>query len=188
MKEGRAWFGVDSKSFKISVGFFKGKVSKVITERGWRFWTCIRFGESGLFLLLQGVEFCIQKKYRKVFSNSWVEEERSFKLQLHSNEVGIFLLCSVFTAQERRFILGWLVLVQKLRSCGVMSPHGMFEESSGEAPHSKRAESMGDKVPASYAEVTKESRKVVCDSVWLQFGNVNSFNKMQVINRCLVER
>ncbi|KAL6330424.1 hypothetical protein AAG906_040354 [Vitis piasezkii] len=146
MKGGRAWFRVDSKSFKISVGFFKGKVSKVITERRWRFWTCIRFGESGLSLLLQGVEFCIQKRDRKVFSNSWVEGERSFKLQLHSNEAGRFLLCSVFTAQERR-------------SCGVMSPHGMVEESSGEAPHSKRAESMGDKVPASYAEVTKGPRK-----------------------------
>ncbi|WJZ99594.1 hypothetical protein VitviT2T_018022 [Vitis vinifera] len=47
-----------------------------------------------------------------------------------------------------------------------MSPHGMFEESSGEAPHSKRAESMGDKVPASYVEVTKESRKVMCDSLF----------------------
>ena len=43
----------------------------------------------------------------------------------------------------------------------------MVEESSGEAPHSKRAEFMGDKVPASYAEVTKGPRKVVCDSVWL---------------------
>ena len=167
MKGGRAWFQVDSKSFKISVGFFKGKISKVSTERGWRFWTCIRFGESGLSLFLQGVEFCIKKRDRKVFSNSWVEEERSFKLQLHSNEAGRFLLCSVFIAQERRFILGWLVLVQKLRSCGVMSSHGMVEESSGEAPHSKRAEFMGDKVPASYAEVTKGPRKVVCDSVWL---------------------
>ena len=69
-----------------------------------------------------------------------------------------------------------------------MSPHGMVEESSGEAPHSKRAESMGNKVPVFYAEVTKGPRKVVCVSVWLQFGNVNSFNKMQVINCCLVER
>ena len=64
----------------------------------------------------------------------------------------------------------------------------MVEESSGEAPHSKRAESMGDKVPTSYAEVTKGPRKVVCDSVWMQFGNVYFFNKMQVINHCLVER
>ena len=111
MKGGRAWFGVDAKSFKISVGFFKGKVSKVITKRGWRFWTCIRLGESGLSFLLQGVEFCIQKRDKKVFSNSWVEGERSFKLQLHSNEAGRFLLCSVFTTQERRFVLGWLVLV-----------------------------------------------------------------------------
>ena len=171
MKGGRAWFGVDSKSFGISVGFFKGKVSGAITERGWRFSTWIRFGERGLSLLLQGVEFGIQKGDRKVFSNSWVEGERSFKLQLCSNEAGRFHLCSVFTAKERRFVLifpkgrgllgGWLVLGQKLRSCGVMSPHSVVKESSGEAPHSKSAEYMGDKVPASYAEVTTGPRKVV---------------------------
>ena len=90
-------------------------------------------------------------------------------------------MCSVFTAEERRFVLifpedrgllgGWLVLAQKLRSYGVMSPHGVFEDSSGKASQSKRAECIGDKVSTSYAEMTKGPRKVMCDSVWLHFGN-----------------
>ena len=34
MSRGRVWFGIESKSFKILVDFFKGKISGVIIERG----------------------------------------------------------------------------------------------------------------------------------------------------------
>ena len=46
-------------------------------------------------LLLEGVEDFYQKESLKEFKNSWVEEGRSYKLQLRSNEAGRYLLCSI---------------------------------------------------------------------------------------------
>ncbi|RVW70629.1 hypothetical protein CK203_056510 [Vitis vinifera] len=140
MKGGRAWFGVDSKSFGISVGFFKGKVSGAITERGWRFSTWIRFGERGLSLLLQGVEFGIQKGTGKFLAilGSKEREASNFSYVVMKRED---FACAQFLLQKRE----------------------------GEAPHSKSAEYMGDKVPASYAEVTTGPRKASFSSWWKEF-------------------
>ena len=96
---GRAWFGIESKSFKISVELSKGKLFGVITKRGRKFSTWIRFGERGLSLLLEGVEERCQKESLKEFKNSWVEGGRSYKLQLHNNEAGRYLLCLVFSVE-----------------------------------------------------------------------------------------
>ena len=56
-------------------------------------------------LLLEGVEDFYQKESLKEFKNSWVEEGRSYKLQLRSNEVGRYLLCSIFFVEAKRFVL-----------------------------------------------------------------------------------
>ena len=53
---GRAWFGIESKSFEILVELSKGKLFGVITERGRNFSSWIRFGERGMSLLLEGAE------------------------------------------------------------------------------------------------------------------------------------
>ncbi|RVW74531.1 hypothetical protein CK203_053789 [Vitis vinifera] len=134
---GNVWFGIESKSFEISVESLKGKISGVITERGWSFLLWIRFGDGGLSLFLEGVEFCCQKENLKVFSKSWLEGGRSYRLQLRINEVGRFLLCSIFSVEGKRFVLifpkgkglpgGWAVFAQKLRSCGVVLPHEVAE-------------------------------------------------------------
>ena len=102
---GSVWFGVDSKSFEISVESLNGKLSRVITERGRSFSSWIRFGERGLSLLLEGVETCCQKEGLKVFNNSWLEGGRSYKLQLCSNEAGRYLFCSVVLVEANRFVL-----------------------------------------------------------------------------------
>ncbi|RVW67642.1 hypothetical protein CK203_063060 [Vitis vinifera] len=86
---GRAWFGVESKSFEILVELSKGKL--------------FGFGERGLSLLLEGVEDCCQKESSKEFKNSKVEGGRSYKLQLCNNE-------------GKGFPRGWFVLAQKLRA------------------------------------------------------------------------
>ena len=135
MKVGRrACFGIESKSFEISVELSKGKWTGVITERGRNFSSWIRFGERGLSLLLEGVEECCQKENLKEFKNSWVEEGRTYKLQLHSNEAGRYLLCLAFSAEANRFVLifpegkrlpgGWFVLAQKLRDCRINKAQG----------------------------------------------------------------
>ena len=75
---GRAWFGIESKSFKISMELFKGKLSKVIIERDRNFSSWIRFKERGLSLFLEGVEECCQKESSKEFKNFWAEGGRSY--------------------------------------------------------------------------------------------------------------
>ena len=102
---GRAWYGIESKSFEISVELFKGRWTGVIIERGRNFSSWIRFGERGLSLLLEGVEEYCQKENLKDLKNYWVEGGRSYKLHLHSNEVGRYLLCSAFSAEGNRFVL-----------------------------------------------------------------------------------
>lgn len=57
------------------------------------------------------------------------EGKRGYKLELHNNNVGRFLLCSVSLIEDKRFSLvlpegrdflgGWKALTTKLRSIGV---------------------------------------------------------------------
>lgn len=54
----RLWFAIESKSFEISVSSIGGKLGGVITERCMGFSSWIRFGESSLRFLLEGVEEC----------------------------------------------------------------------------------------------------------------------------------
>ncbi|KAL6322405.1 hypothetical protein AAG906_007959 [Vitis piasezkii] len=150
---GRAWFGIESKSFEISVELSKGKWTGVITERGRNFSSWIRFGERGLSLLLEGVEECCQKENFKEFKNSWVEEGRTYKPQLHSNEAGRYLLCLAFSAEANRID-------------AFKGEHGQGQGSLEAIPSFKQGS--------------------VSEEVWLQYGGVNSFNKLQFLNRCLV--
>lgn len=43
MKDGKGWFEVESKSFKISVEVLKGKVEGIVLERGCGFSSWIKF-------------------------------------------------------------------------------------------------------------------------------------------------
>lgn len=60
---GKCWFGVESKSFEISLELVKGKAVGKIVERGRGFSSWIIFGERGLAHLLEGVEACYKGKY-----------------------------------------------------------------------------------------------------------------------------
>ena len=182
----RAWFEVDSKSFKISVEVLNGKLTRVITKRGRGFSSWIRFGERGLSMLLEGVEVCCQKEELKVFNNSWLEGGRSYKLQLRSNEAGRYLWCSVFSAEAHHFVLifpkgkgllgGWFLLAQKLRTCGVELPIKAVVSQSDPVRKGEPLRGVGAAV----------KRGLEYETVWLQFGGVNAFNKMQTLNWCLV--
>ncbi|KAL6322769.1 hypothetical protein AAG906_018650 [Vitis piasezkii] len=62
---GRCWFGVELKTFEISIEEHKEKVHGKICERGPKFSSWIRFRGKCLSLLLEGVESCCGlKKYR----------------------------------------------------------------------------------------------------------------------------
>ncbi|KAL6316355.1 hypothetical protein AAG906_017992 [Vitis piasezkii] len=64
---GRCWFGVELKTFEISIEEHKGKVHGKICERGPKFCSSIRFGGKCLSLLLEGVESCCGLKKRTPF-------------------------------------------------------------------------------------------------------------------------
>ena len=126
---GRCWFGVELKTFEISIEEHKGKVHGKICERGPKFSSWIRFGGKGLSLLLEGVESCYGLKERAPFRKFWSEGNRAYSLELRRNNARRFLFCVVRDAKNKRFSLafpegrglvgGWKVLASKLRSLGV---------------------------------------------------------------------
>ena len=60
---GRCWFIVDSKSFEISINFVGGKLCGTILERSKGFSSRIRFVNSSLRCLLEGVEVCYREEW-----------------------------------------------------------------------------------------------------------------------------
>ncbi|RVW47728.1 Transposon TX1 uncharacterized 149 kDa protein [Vitis vinifera] len=126
---GKCWFGIDLKTFEISIEDHKGKVRGKICERGPKFSSWIRFGGKGLSLLLEGVELVCGLKERTPFRKFWSEGDRVYGLELRCNRAGRFLFCVVRDAENKRFSLafpegrglvgGWKMLASKLRSVGV---------------------------------------------------------------------
>ena len=129
---GSCWFAVESKSFEISVEDVGGKLRGIILERCRGFFLWIRFGESSLRCLLEGVEvYCREESFGRGV-RSWEEEERKFRLERCSNKAGRFILCSVRDVEAKRFCFvfsegrgilgGWVKLAEKLCSLGVVTP------------------------------------------------------------------
>ena len=67
---GKCWFGVDSKTFEISVDEAKGKVLGTVCERSPNFSSWIRFSGKGLSFLLEGAETCCFLKVGERFKKS----------------------------------------------------------------------------------------------------------------------
>ena len=88
---------------------------------------------------MEGVETCWAAKDGKPFRKGWMEGGQHFLLELHNNRAGHFLLCIVFSMEEKRFSLvflegrgllrGWKILSNKLRSLGISSNFKGAEES-----------------------------------------------------------
>ena len=54
----KCWFGVNSKTFEISVNEAKGKVFRIVCERRTYFSSWIRFNGKALFFILEGAKNC----------------------------------------------------------------------------------------------------------------------------------
>ena len=187
---GRCWFGVELKTFEISIEEHKGKVHGKICERGPKFSSWIKFGGKGLSLLLEGVESCCGLKERVYFKKFWSEGNRGYSLELRRNNAGRFLFCVVRDAENKRFSLafpkgrglvgGWKVLASKLRSLGV-SPlqwKGALMESRtpAQAPSSsiiRDSSSLRD-CPAPH------------DTVWIEAEKEALNRNEELLGRCLV--
>ena len=66
-KGGKVWFGVESKSFEISIKEIRGKVEGRVSKRGRGFSSWIKFGEKSLSWLLEEVESCCNRKVAPPF-------------------------------------------------------------------------------------------------------------------------
>ena len=105
MRGGKSWFVVESKSFEILLEEVGGKLLGRIVERSRGFSSWIRFGESSLCNMLDGVEACCRNEASKWCSNVWVENGREFRLEHRSNRAGRFIHCMVKTVEAKRFSL-----------------------------------------------------------------------------------
>lgn len=101
-----------------------------IVERGCGSSSWIKFREKCFALPTEEVEVCIVEKDWKPFQKDWVEGGGCYKLELHYNRVGRFLLYFAISMVGNRFSLlllegsglrGWQVLASKLRSLGALS-------------------------------------------------------------------
>ena len=187
---GRCWFGVELKTFEISIEEHKGKVHGKICERGPKFSSWIRFGGKGLFLLLEGVESCCGLKERAPFRKFWSEGNRGYSLELRRNNAGRFLFCVVRDAENKRFSLafpegrglvgGWKVLASKLRSLGVtpLQWNGALMENltPAQAPGSSiiRGSSSLQDCPVPH------------DAVWIKAEKEALVRNEELLGRCLV--
>lgn len=122
---------MESKSFEISVEVSRGKLRGVILERSKGFSSQIRFGELSLQCLLEGVEDWCREDTGKRLVNGWEDGERKYRLEKRPNEVGRFILCSVWDLEAKKFCLvflegkgfagGWTTLAEKLGSLGIVT-------------------------------------------------------------------
>ena len=67
---GKCWFGVDLKTFEISVDEAKGKVLGTVCERSPNFSSWICFSGKGLSFLLEVAETCCFLKVGERFKKS----------------------------------------------------------------------------------------------------------------------
>ena len=102
---GSCWFAVDSKSFEISMDVLGKKLKGIIVERNRGFTSWIRFGNSSLCWLLEGVETSCRSEFTHKFVNSWEDGGGKFKLECRANEADKFLLCSMVDLEAKRHCL-----------------------------------------------------------------------------------
>ena len=122
---------MDLKLFELSVHEVKGKLLGKILESSRCYSSWIRFGELGLSPLLEEVELCCWGVGGKPFSKERLEGERIYMLECRCNEVGRFILCSVYSGgKEVCFVFpkglwssqpggGVFILAEKVSSVGV---------------------------------------------------------------------
>ena len=193
----KCWFGVELKTFEISIEEYKGKVRGKICERGPKFSSWIRFGGKGLSLLLEEVGSCCELKERFHFRKFWSEGDRNYSLELCSNRVGRFLFCVVRDAENKRFFLafpegrglfgGWKILVSKLRSLGV-SPlqwKGALLENRNPSQASP-SRSVEEKNQLDRDTSFLRDCSALRDAVWLEIEKEILDRNEELLGRCLV--
>ena len=175
-----------------------GKLRGIILERSRGFFR-IRFGNSSLRCLLEGVEVCCREERHVKVVKSWEGEGRKFRLERYANEAGRYILCFVHDLEEKRFSLvfpevrgilgGWVLLGDKLRSLGIVTP---IEDKVGFGTACVK-EGRRDEVQVeekekkqSFVEVAKAKARRIGDVVWLQLGGRVLRSRDEQLGRCLV--
>ena len=110
----------------------EGELRGIILEKSRGFSTWIRFGDSSLRCLLEGVEVCCREERLGKVVKNWENERKRFRLKKCANEAGRYILCYGRNLEAKRFCLafsegrrilgGWVLLVDKLCSLGIVFP------------------------------------------------------------------
>ena len=174
---GKCWFGVDSKTFEISVNKAKGKVFGTVCERGLNIYSWVRFSGKGLTFLLEGAETYCCLKVGERFKKAWAEGERRYQLELRTNKAGQFLFCTAWDVEGKKFSLvlpagrsvvgGWQLLARKLRSLGFsLSQKG--EESSNSSSRGRGLKGVSVRKEDPLVEAEFSGYAELRNVVWLE--------------------
>ena len=147
------------------------------------------------------MEVCCREERLGKDVKSWEEEGRKFRLERRANKVGRFILCSVRDLEAKMFCLvfpkgrgilgGWVLLADKLRSLGVVTP---FEDKVGfgtvGVKEGRRGEVQAEKEEErrSLVEVAKVKARRLGDALWLQLGGRDLRSREEQLGRYLVGR
>ncbi|RVX14549.1 hypothetical protein CK203_017111 [Vitis vinifera] len=152
---------VDSKTFEISMEVSGKKQRGIIVERSRGFTSWIRFGESSLGWLLEGVETSCRGEGGQRFVKRWEDGGRKFRLECRTNDAGI--LSRDETREEE-------------------IPHKT--ESKDGAPKGMKVKSYVEAVNT--REVPRERR--LGEAVWIQLGEEDVGKGREFLDSCLVGR
>ena len=190
---GKCWFGVDLKTFEISVDEAKGKVLGTVCERSPNFSSWICFSGKGLSFLLEVAETCCFLKVGERFKKAWAEGERRYQMELRSNRAGRFLFCTAWDVEGKKFSLafpegkgvvgGWKLLAGKLRSLGFSLAQKGDEHSGGRGLNGASVRK-NDLLPETNLTGSTEIRNVV----WLETKKEVIDSNKEVLRRSLVGR
>lgn len=127
---------------------------------------------------MEGVGACCVDKGGKPFRKDWMEGGRSYKLVLHSNRAGRFLLNTTTLREETGFSLvfpegkgflgGWQMLSSKLRSLGVSPVLKRVEEPFAISKQVKVSSDCGARKKGSFLEVVSKVRVKLINTIWIQ--------------------
>ncbi|RVX07211.1 hypothetical protein CK203_022619 [Vitis vinifera] len=138
---GRCWFIVDLKSFEISINFVGGKLCGTILERSKGFSSRIRFVNSSLRCLLEGVEVCYREE--------WL------------GKVGKGILRGWVLLTDKLCSLGIVLPTEDKEGSGI---EGVKEGRRGEVQVEE------EEKKRSFVEVVKAKVGRIGDAVWLRLG------------------
>ena len=202
MGDSLCFFRIDSKSFELRIDWTKDGGEFQIVEKGKGFRRWIKARRGVVAWILKALEACCNWRGKKSFKEDAIDRGRRYKMEMHQNEAGRFLMLSVLSEDDRRYfifipegfdLLGWEFMRCKLKGLakiGEVSKSGTEASRPLGGGHGGHALSLV-RPDLSYVNATKRlatGERNRSEEVWIEVGNEAYTSKLKDLSRFLVGR